>query len=154
MGFVSAAVALGLGLHVKEVPPSHTFSLLKVALVIDVLYLWSLVWSKISVLLLYYRVFRFGYFKTAAYAIGALVVALAIVSTLLLGFICVPLSKVWDPSLPGYCLSQTSVRIFNSTSTIFTDLIILCLPAPQIWKLQLQKSKKAGLTCLFALGSL
>lgn len=128
--------------------------MIKVALVIDVLYLWSLVWSKISVVLLYCRVFRFGYIKWVAYAIGALVIALAMISTFLTGFLCVPLSKDWDPSLPGYCLDETYIRIFNSASTIFTDIIILCLPAPQIWRLQLRKSEKVGLTCLFALGLL
>lgn len=145
---------MGLGRHVEYVSSKDVVSLAKIALVIDVLYLWNLAWSKISVLLLYYRVFRFGYLKSAAYAIGALVVLLAVVSTFLTGFLCVPLSKVWDDSLPGHCLSQQNLRIFNSASTIVTDIIILCLPMPQIWKLQLRKAQKTCLTCLFALGFL
>lgn len=154
VGFVSTAIALGLGLHVQYVSPENIVALIKVVLVTDVLYLWSLVWSKVTVLLLYYRVFRFGYFKSAAYAIGGLVVVLAIVSTFLTGFLCVPLQRVWDPSVPGHCLSQTNIRFLNSASSIFTDIVILCLPAPQIWKLQLRKSEKAGLIFFFALGFL
>lgn len=145
---------MGLGRHAEHVSLQDVVSLAKIALVIDVLYLWNLAWSKISLLLLYYRVFRFGYVKSAAYAIGALVVLLAVVSTFLTGFLCVPLSKVWDDSLPGHCLDQQNLRIFNSVSTIVTDIIILCLPMPQIWKLQLQRAQKTGLTCLFALGFL
>ena len=41
----------------------------------------------------------------------------------------------------------------NAASTIFTDIIILCLPIPPIWKLQLGKSEKLGLTAAFAIGS-
>lgn len=154
ISFFAGTISLGLGRHVEYVPPNNIATLVKMALVIDILYIWSLVWSKISVLLLYYRVFRFGYFKTAVYALGAFVVVLAIVSTVLTCILCVPLRKAWDKDVPGYCLSEENLRIFNSASAIFTDIVILCLPIAQIWRLQLRKSEKAGLICYFALGSL
>lgn len=154
IAFLSAAVALGLGRHISEVDPKNVLTLVKVALTTDFLYIWGLVWSKLSVLLLYCRVFCFGYFKTATYAVGALVVILAIVSTLLTSLLCIPFEKIWLPDTPGHCLDETNVRIFNSASTIFTDIIILCLPAPQVWKLQLQKTERIAVIGIFALGSL
>lgn len=114
-----------------------------------------MVWSKLSLLFLYYRVFRFGYFKQAGYAIGALVIAWAIVATFLTYFYCFPISKIWDLSKSGYCIDSTAIRLFNASATILTDVMILCLPIPQIWKLQhLRFAEKMGLSVVFAIGFL
>lgn len=47
------------------------------------------------------------------------------------------------------------IRLFNAGATIVTDVMILCLPVPQIWKLQhLRVTEKLGLSVVFALGFL
>ena len=37
---------------------------------------------------------------------------------------------------------------------IFIDLVLLCLPVPLLWKLQMQKTQKVILTAVFACGGL
>jgi hypothetical protein len=69
-------------------------------------------------------------------------------------FICVPVQKLWYPQLPGTCINQVGTWISNAASTIFTDLVILFMPIPEIWKLQLRKTEKIGLTLAFGLGFL
>ena len=68
--------------------------------------------------------------------------------------ICIPVEKVWQPDLPGHCISQTGTWIANAASTILSDVAILVLPIPQVWKLQLRRPEKLGVTLAFCLGFL
>lgn len=152
---IAVDVSLGLGLHMKYVPAANLPTMIQVGLSVDIMYTWCLVWSKLSLLALYYRVFRFGYFKLACWIAAILVVIWAMASTISLFLLCIPLAKYWDSSIHGRCIEYAPVRLANSLATIVTDVIILCLPIPQIWGLHgLRGTEKLGLTLLFALGFL
>lgn len=148
----------GVGIHLNDLPDfdaGELETLTKLALVTNFFYFWNLVWSKLSVLLLYVRIFRFqNYFTTVAMCVGGFVVAWAVTIVFLTFFNCVPLAKHWDSTIPGHCFSKFIPRALNALSTIITDLVILLLPVPQIWKLQLATSKKIACTFSFGLGSL
>lgn len=120
--------------------------------VAEVLYAWNLGWTKLSLLLMYYRIFRVPYFKKMAWIVSIFVFSWVICITFLFIFICIPVEKLWYPDIPGRCINQVGTWIANAASTIFTDVVILMLPLPPIWKLQLGRSEKIGLTTAFALG--
>ncbi|KAM0232800.1 hypothetical protein ACHAPO_007626 [Fusarium lateritium] len=143
----------GMGLHADKVPMDQIVMMAKWLVVAEVLYAWNLGWTKLSLLLMYYRIFRVPYFKRMAWIVGTFVFAWVITITFLFIFICIPVAKLWYPDLPGHCINQVGTWIANAASTIFTDIVILCLPIPPIWKLQLGKSEKLGLTAAFAIGS-
>ncbi|RBR09477.1 uncharacterized protein FIESC28_09861 [Fusarium coffeatum] len=153
VGFIFAMHANGMGLHADKVPVSQIVMMAKWLVVAEVLYAWNLGWTKLSLLLMYYRIFRVPYFKKMAWIVGSFVFAWVITITFLFIFICVPVAKLWYPDLPGHCINQVGTWIANAASTIFTDIVILCLPIPPIWKLQLGRSEKLGLTAAFAIGS-
>ncbi|KAK4148365.1 putative integral membrane protein [Chaetomidium leptoderma] len=144
----------GMGIHADKLQMSDIVLMAKFLLVAEILYVYNLVWSKISILLMYYRIFRFPYFKKMAYGIGAFIIAWVITITFLFVFICVPVAKVWDPELPGHCIDQVGTWVANAASTILSDLGILILPIPQVWKLQLRRPEKIGVTVAFCLGFL
>jgi hypothetical protein len=145
----------GMGLHAgTAVPISNQIMIAKFLVVAEILYVFNLVWAKLSILLMYYRIFHFPYFKRWAYIIGGFVVVWVICITFLFIFICVPVQKLWYPDLPGRCIDQVGTWIANAVSTIATDLAILVLPMPQVWKLQLRLSEKIALTVAFSLGFL
>jgi hypothetical protein len=147
-------VRAGMGLHAATLPPEDVVLVAKFLVVAEILYVFNLVWTKISILLMYYRIFRFAYFKKWAYIISTFVVMWVICITFLFVFICVPVQKLWYPSLPGRCINQVATWIANAISTILTDLVILLLPIPQVWRLQLRLSEKLALTFAFSLGFL
>jgi hypothetical protein len=153
VGFIFAMHANGMGLHADKVPLPQIVMMAKWLVVAEVLYAWNLGWTKLSLLLMYYRIFRVPYFKKMAWIVGSFVFAWVITITFLFIFICIPVAKLWYPDLPGRCINQVGTWIANAASTIFTDIVILCLPLPPIWKLQLGKSEKLGLTAAFAIGS-
>lgn len=67
---------------------------------------------------------------------------------------CIPVSKFWDDSVPGNCLSKEGLWFSNSAMHILTDVIILILPMPVLKSLQLPKKQKIALMGVFALGGL
>ncbi|KAK9442530.1 hypothetical protein VB005_03593 [Metarhizium brunneum] len=152
VGFIFAMYSSGMGLHADKVDPADIVMMAKWLVVAEVLYAWNLGWTKMSLLLMYYRIFRLPYFKKMAWVVGAFVWAWVICITFLFIFICVPVQKLWYPQIPGRCINQVGTWISNAASTIFTDLVILLMPIPQIWKLQLRKTEKIGLTLAFSLG--
>ncbi|KAF4974950.1 hypothetical protein FZEAL_8213 [Fusarium zealandicum] len=152
VGFIFAMHACGMGLHADKVEPANIVMMAKWLVVAEVLYAWNLGWTKLSLLVMYYRIFRVPYFKKMAWVVGTFVFAWVICITFLFIFICVPVEKLWYPDVPGHCINQVGTWIANAASTIFTDVVILMLPLPPIWKLQLGKSEKIGLSAAFALG--
>ncbi|KAK4165536.1 hypothetical protein QBC43DRAFT_234787 [Cladorrhinum sp. PSN259] len=152
VGFIFAMYKHGMGIHADKVPMEDIVLMAKYLVVAEVLYVFNLVWTKLSILLMYYRIFRFPYFKKWAYGIGAFIIAWVITITFLFIFICVPVEKLWYPQIPGRCINQVGTWIANAVSTIVSDLVILCLPIPQVWSLQLRKGEKVAVTLAFCLG--
>lgn len=143
-----------MGLHADLVPMGDIVMMAKWLVVAEILYAFNLGWTKLSLLLMYYRIFHFPYFKKMAWAVGAFVMAWVVCVTFLFIFICVPVEKLWYPELPGRCINQVGTWIANAAATILTDIIILLMPIPQIWGLQLGTREKIGLTTAFFLGFL
>lgn len=67
---------------------------------------------------------------------------------------CNPVAGVWDVALNAVCFDKQHLYWGAGISNMFLDIIILCLPMPVIWSLQLSKQKKAGLTLIFLTGAL
>ncbi len=154
VAFIFAMYSAGMGIHADKVPLNDIVRMAKFLVVAEILYAFNLVWSKLSILLMYYRIFHFPYFKKMAYGIGAFCIAWVITITFLFIFICVPVEKLWYPDLPGHCIDQVGTWIANAVSTILSDFAILLLPIPQVWRLQLRKPEKIGVTFAFGLGFL
>lgn len=146
--------AAGMGIHADLVDSADIVMMAKWLVVAEILYAFNLGWTKLSLLLMYYRIFRVPYFKKMAWAVGAFVMVWVVTITFLFIFICVPVQKLWYPELPGRCINQVGTWIANAASTILTDLVILLMPIPQIWKLHLGTREKIGLTGAFSLGFL
>ena len=68
---------------------------------------------------------------------------------------CTPINYNWDRTQPGgYCVDARIFSIGVSIPNIVTDVIILLLPLPVIWQMQLHFSKKIALSAIFSLGIL
>ncbi|RDW56811.1 hypothetical protein BP5796_12878 [Coleophoma crateriformis] len=65
---------------------------------------------------------------------------------------CTPLPRAWDKSIPGTCISITKNWYANAGFSIATDLVILVLPMPILYKSNIPSNQKAALMFVFALG--
>ncbi len=154
VAFIFAMYSTGMGIHADKIPLDDIVLMSKFLVVAEILYVFNLMWTKLGILLMYYRIFHFPYFKKMAYAIGAFIIAWVITITFLFIFICVPVEKLWYSDLPGHCIDQVSTWIANAASTILSDVVILILPIPQVWKLHLRRPEKLGAMFAFCLGFL
>lgn len=67
---------------------------------------------------------------------------------------CRPFAVAWNPTGDGHCLQESTVAYAITGINIFTDIIVLVLPLPWLWKLQMDTSRKISITAMFLLGSL
>lgn len=66
---------------------------------------------------------------------------------------CTPFRKNWQPWLAGSCINLHATFLAISVPSILTDIAILALPLPHVWKLQTNKTQKVSLSIIFLLGS-
>ncbi|KAH8837914.1 hypothetical protein MCOR27_002579 [Pyricularia oryzae] len=152
VGFAFAMYSNGMGLHADKVPLNNIVMMAKWLVVAEIFYAWNLVWTKLSLLLMYIRIFQTSLIRRICIGIGILVVCWGFTIMFIFIFICVPVNKLWYPDIPGHCINQVATWIANAASTILTDIAILVIPFTQIWNLQLRRIDKIGLTFAFGLG--
>ncbi|KAG6995586.1 hypothetical protein G7Y79_00044g080570 [Physcia stellaris] len=109
---------------------------------------------KLSIILLYRRIFPVPSLHKVIYYMAAYIVIWQIFQTLDSIFACNPVRGYWDHSLRAKCRDELVEIIIGGVQNIVTDIIILCLPMPILWTLQTSKQRKIQLTGLFALGGL
>ncbi|KAL4806616.1 hypothetical protein BDV18DRAFT_159787 [Aspergillus unguis] len=67
--------------------------------------------------------------------------------------LCLPFVYTWDQSLPGgHCGNQVLSYQITGALNLITDLMVLAMPAPYLWKLEMDKRQKIPLMGTFALG--
>lgn len=95
------------------------------------IYNLSLTFTKISILLLYRRIF-IGYHTRVAINILLCIIVLYGLSTFWSAiFTCYPIQKFWIKAIEGgYCINRMPLWFANAAMNIATDLMILVCPMP------------------------
>ncbi|KAJ5397577.1 hypothetical protein N7509_005690 [Penicillium cosmopolitanum] len=110
---------------------------------------------KISILILYRRLFTPTILRLISTAMIWVLAIVIVVKILLVSFVCRPFAANWDQDNPGSkCLNMQSVSSLSTLPNIITDVVMLLLPVPVIWSLHTKLITKIQLTFTFALGSL
>ncbi|KAJ5809002.1 hypothetical protein N7474_010271 [Penicillium riverlandense] len=111
--------------------------------------------AKISILLFYIRIFDVPRFRILASIVGAIVLCHGIGVLFAAIFQCKPIAYTWDMAIPGgSCFDQEAFYRYVSPPNILTDILILIMPLPYVWKLHTRIGQKMALTGVFLLGSL
>ena len=69
-------------------------------------------------------------------------------------FSCMPVESNWNRSIRGKCGNKFLLGILTPIPWIATDLAILLMPLPMVWKFHLPTVQRIGLGGLFLLGGL
>ncbi|KAL5339806.1 hypothetical protein BJX70DRAFT_139713 [Aspergillus crustosus] len=150
------SIAGGAGRHVGEVDPSSVVVTLKAILPLEALYGIVMSLVKTSIMVFYLNIFGSKRSFRMGVAITMTIVWLwaisVILETLLL---CRPLAFNWDITLEGgKCGNRNATYVVTGTLNLVTDLMVMALPIPHIWKLQLGIAKKIALSVVFSMGLL
>ena len=146
-------VTVGLGKHIDQVPSSRHSELALHLFIFNPLYNTALTLVKMSVLCFYIRVFQTVFvYKIFFWIAGALVLSWWVIFTFLSLFECTPVHKTWEPQTLGSCISHNRIFLGTAILNILIDFLLLVLPMPMIWRLQLNTGRKVALLGVFAAG--
>jgi len=120
----------------------------------SLLYAFNITAIKISILLLYQRVFPTPRFVLATRIVGGFVVAWWIVVVIIQIFSCSPIAGFWDISVASKCVDPAHFYIAVAVPNILTDIIMLCLPLRMVWGLQMSQAQKIQVSLTLLTGAL
>ena len=105
---------------------------------IQVLFPTTMMFAKISMLFLYRRIFPSRRFNILLYVVGVVTILWWLASLLLIIFTCRPVQFFWDKTIPGgHCANDFIVLYGVAGPNILTDVAVLVMPLPILWKLQM-----------------
>lgn len=120
-------------------------------------FIWTIAMPliKLSILLLYIRIFgRLRYIRIIFYVVCIFMALWAIAVVLILCLQCRPIELIWNKRIQGgSCINSNIFYLVSSIPDAITDVILLLLPLPAIWRLHNTIWQKAILTGMFVLGS-
>ncbi|KAL2835075.1 hypothetical protein BDW59DRAFT_2855 [Aspergillus cavernicola] len=151
-GVLIAEHSFGLGKPQATISPTTYRGQLKMLWISVPLYNLSLNLTKVSMILLYMRLF-----PTKTYRIVLTVVLVFIVCSgiwMVIGtlVVCIPIHSFWDIGVDRTCLSRAVIWYLNAALQIAGDLILVILPMPQLVRLRIPLKQKICLVFIFALG--
>jgi hypothetical protein len=147
-------VSLGFGQHIEDIPPSNSPRLFIILYASEFTFNIGSALAKASALFFYQRVFTTKHSPTLKWAMWTtqiLNLLWVIGSCLGIVFSCNPVEKGWDPVLPGHC-TRSRNWLGSAIPSVIIDVIILVLPLPRLWKLNINMARKIVLVVTFILG--
>lgn len=127
----------------------------KYLLVLACYYYTMVAVPKLAVLALYNRLLTIEPYRTIIRILAAILIISAIVIVVMALNLCHPFEANWNPYVPGAtCLNQQAFYTYASLPNIITDVAMLILPMPVVWKLHASTKVKLGLVATFMTGSL
>ncbi|MCJ1421765.1 hypothetical protein MMC32_008132 [Xylographa parallela] len=119
----------------------------------DLVYSLVMGFIKISILMLYFRLFKVvGIVRWLIYGTIVYILLYTIVGDLITIFACRPLNKLWDGLPYGWCMSTAAVGLALASLQITADVFVLAIPVPVILGLQLPLKQKLGAMSIFGAG--
>lgn len=146
----------GFGFHavdiVRRFGMDTLMLFLKGILAFPIIWNFTICFSKLSVLFMYASVIPVRPMITACRVVGLLIVMWntgGILGALLL---CRPFALNWDKTLEGTCGDNRLFYIWLGGINVVVEAIILLLPVPFIYRLQMKTFKKLVVISLFSIG--
>ena len=108
---------------------------------------------KLSVLLFYAKLFgSVRIYRIAFWIVGSIIIGWCVAMEFLANFPVVPIQKAWLLAITGHCLDSNRVNLGSTISNVVIDVIVLILPIPMLWKMNIQRQRKVELVGVFAAG--
>lgn len=158
----------GAGLHQVRVqkedshPPHGLFIVFINYWLVLVLWAPGVACIKISILIFYRRMFLVNqrWFKVALWVNWLYALGLGIAATFVFIVQCQPINYYWLRFInfygmkapEGHCLPQMAHLVVPQILNTFSDVVILLLPVPIIWGLQIEMQRKVPILLIFLLG--
>ncbi|MCJ1260736.1 hypothetical protein MMC22_000598 [Lobaria immixta] len=148
-------VKTGAGRHAVALAMEEVVMWLKLTLVAEFTYPLSVTLPKLAILCLYLRVFTAKSFRYMCFAVIGIITLSYLATLLCVCISCTPFAYNWNKTIPGgHCRGLIQLYRWPSVPNVVTDLAILLMPLPTIWRLHTSVNQKIGLTMTFLTGSI
>ncbi|RDA89841.1 hypothetical protein CP533_6960 [Ophiocordyceps camponoti-saundersi (nom. inval.)] len=158
--YITYCIHLGFGRHLHpllEADVGETVRLTRHLVILEALSLWTWALPKLPVAILLYRIF--GKFKRGLgiilYSLVAFLIAIVVVQTVVTFVKCQPISKNWNPTVPGRCWNPdiyTDIGYFAGAYSAALDFGLALFASTQVFGLQMEKSRKMLIAASLSLG--
>ena len=156
ISFVSPyRIHVGIGSHILQLQkgPGIFSTHLKLLFADSIVFDTGLAVVRTSVLPKFVRIFgSVRHHKILCLTIIALNCLHSAAIDLMVIFSCAPVHKFWDFFRPGYCVSPRGQWLAASTSNIIIEFIILVMPVPMLWRLNVDRRHKMLTIGMFLAG--
>ncbi|KAI8651630.1 hypothetical protein NCS55_01408700 [Fusarium keratoplasticum] len=151
----------GFGKHIWAAPLDGLMVYFHGLFIAEYVYTMSIVLVKWSILAFYWRIFgSVGSTRLPIWILFGIISSWGIAVILVSTFQCMPVSAFWLRFDPNGGSGMTykcpvDVRMFfiaNAIPNIITDILLLLVPVPGIWSLQLRNAQKMAVLGIFGLG--
>ncbi|KAK3298771.1 uncharacterized protein B0H64DRAFT_386106 [Chaetomium fimeti] len=159
------AVALGnLGGHIHtddagNIVFDNTLTIfLQTEFATQLLSVLSLVFTKLSIVVFYRRIFKGKIFSIASTILLGAVAAWGVAFFFATLFECMPIPMVWKtlfgtPDHQAVCYNYLPMFWATAISNMIMDVAILTLPMPFVWRLNMPRRQKIAVSAIFLLGA-
>ncbi|XMA15516.1 hypothetical protein WAI453_008307 [Rhynchosporium graminicola] len=161
--FIDVGTSLGLvlndfGLHTYWLSVEQVITGKKFFYAAELFYMVSITLIKLALLLFFLRIFTDHKLRQAIWITGLFIFLSNLSIFLALMFQCVPFEAYWTNWMykvqPVKCLNGFAVLEAAAVFSILHHSMILILPIPTVWRLNLVWKKKANLLIMFSVGSI
>ncbi|KAJ5937100.1 integral membrane protein [Penicillium verhagenii] len=143
----------GVGLHevrVIQINPGMIKIWGQLIVTIPIIYSAAVIPAKLAVLHLYLHIFTNRRARLICYVTMTILISNWVACTVGWALACRPVSYFWTGE--GSCVNINAVYRWSGVPNIVTDLIILVLPIPTLYRLQTSLRLKLGIALTFLLG--
>ncbi|KAJ5497204.1 hypothetical protein N7463_009191, partial [Penicillium fimorum] len=154
--FVIVTAFNGVGLPLASLPKYERKHIQFGSWMIQKFWAPSMAFVKISIVVFIKRLFgSIRAYVVISYCLAGFIATWALAALLTNIFQCTPVQYYYNKDMKGHCMAG-QVQFFQTMGSIalIEDVIILCLPIPVFWKLQINNRQKIALILVFSLGGL
>ncbi|KAK7918323.1 CFEM domain-containing protein [Apiospora marii] len=148
-------VIFGLGTDLWTLDDMHINLVLILFYIAEFAYVIESTLTKISILLLYLRIFPDRQFRKHIFVLMGVMALFCVAFVITLLTYCVPFDYTWtrwDNEKHGKCINMDAQTYTCAALNIVLDIVIFFMPIPQLMKLDLSWKKKVGIIFTFLVG--
>ena len=115
---------------------------------------WATVFPRLSIIFLYLRIFSNKKVRIACWVLIGWALAYGLAFQFAAMFACVPINRFWNDMAHSKCINFPLFFKLSTVPLIVSDIPMLIIPIPQVWKLETTKLRRIGIIILFMTGLL
>ncbi|KAF2760398.1 hypothetical protein EJ05DRAFT_508938 [Pseudovirgaria hyperparasitica] len=145
----------GFGRDIWTLTPDKITRIVKFTWLTEIFYFIAVAFTKMSFLFLYLRIFPAQHIRRVVHVLIGFCIAYGLSFTIACILNCLPVTYIWNKwhgETTGTCINFNGFAWAHAAINIASDLIILCLPIPELLKLSMNKKKKFYVIIMFSMG--